>query len=102
LDELRAGAFFLGLVLFLVEFVDFLSEELALLLVAAFLSGDVFAGVEEFLEFGAEADFDEAVFLVVGAELLSGVDFLVVVDDFEEALFVFEVAISFSLNVLNS
>jgi hypothetical protein len=53
-------------------------------------------------EFAGETDFDEVDFLVVGAELLSGTDFLVVVDDFEEGLFVFEVAISFSLNVLNN
>lgn len=102
LEELLAGAFFFEPVLFLVELVVFLAEDLVLLLAVVFLPVPVFAAVEDFFEFVAEADFDEVDFLVVGAELLTGTDFLVVVDDFEEGLFVFEVAISFSLNVLNN
>lgn len=97
-----AGAFLFEPVLFLVELVVFLAEDLVLLLAVVFLPVPVFAAVEDFFEFVAEADFDEVDFLVVGAELLTGTDFLVVVDDFEEGLFVFEVAISFSLNVLNN
>lgn len=111
LDELLfAGAFLLELVLFFVEELElffvglvlFFAEEAVLLLAAVFLSVPVFVVVEDFFEFAAEVDFDEADLLVVGAETLSGVDFLVVVCDFEEGLFVFEVAISFSSNVLNS
>ncbi len=80
----------------------FLAEDPVLLLAVVFLSVAVFAAVEDFFEFVAVADFDEVDFLVVGTELLAGADFLFIVDDFEEGLFVFEVAISFSLNVLNN
>ncbi len=100
--ELLAGDFFLELVFFFVELVGFLAEEPVLLLAVVFLSVPVFTAAEGFFEFVAEADFDEVDFLVVGAELLPGAGFLFVVDDFEEGLFVFEVAISFSLNVLNN
>ncbi|MEJ7860647.1 MAG: hypothetical protein WKF90_03310 [Pyrinomonadaceae bacterium] len=102
LGEFRVGAFLLELVLFLAELVVLLAEEPVLLLAAGFLSVPVFAVTEDFFESVAEDDFDKVDFLVVGAELLSGADFLVVIDDFEEGLFVFEVAISFSSNDLNS
>jgi hypothetical protein len=95
--------FFAGLVAFLVvEPEAFLAGEPALLLVAVFLSVPVLRVVEDFFELAAEVDFDEVDFSVAGAELLSDTDFLVVADAFDVGLFVFEVAISFSSNVLNN
>jgi len=89
------AALFFGevLVLFFVGLALFPAEEPAFLLVATFLSVADFAAVEDFFESADETDFD-------AADFFAGADFLVVVADFEDGVFVFEAAISFSSNVL--